>query len=86
MSDIKSLMNEKENIKKTMYMVLSSEGKTFVWNPQSKFQTRRKIQRVRLSYGGNVELTFSQPLPNRTSHLFTVEPTVDCLKSFSIVD
>jgi hypothetical protein len=39
-----------------------------------------------LTFGDNVELTFFHPLPSKTSKLFTVKPTVDCLESFSVVD
>ncbi len=73
-------------IKEMMNMFLTSKGRTFVWNPRSKFQVRRKIKDVRLTFGDNVELTFFHPLPSNTSKLFTVKPTVDCLKSFSVVD
>jgi len=73
-------------IKEIMNMILSSKGRTFVWNPRSKFQVRRKIKDVRLTFGDNVELTFFHPLPSKTSKLFTVKPTVDCLESFSVVD
>jgi hypothetical protein len=80
-------------IKEIMNMLLASKGRTFVWNPRSKFQARRKINDVRLTFGNNIELTFSHPLPrwdgsdwNRTSRLFTVEPTEECLSSFSVVD
>ena len=73
-------------IKEMMNMLLTSRGRTFVWNPRSKFQVRRKIKDVRLTFGDNVELTFFHPLPSKTSKLFTVKPTVDCLESFSVVD
>ena len=73
-------------IKEIMNMLLTSRGRTFVWNPRSKFQVRRKIKDVRLTFGDNVELTFFHPLPSKTSKLFTVKPTVDCLESFSVVD
>ena len=73
-------------IKEIMNMLLTSRGRTFVWNPRSKFQVRRKIKDVRLTFGDNVELTFFHPLPSNTSKLFTVKPTVDFLKSFSVVD
>jgi hypothetical protein len=73
-------------IKEMMNMFLTSRGRTFVWNPRSKFQVRRKIKDVRLTFGDNVELTFFHPLPSKTSKLFTVKPTVDCLESFSVVD
>jgi len=73
-------------IKEIMNMLLTSKGRTFVWNPRSKFQVRRKIKDVRLTFGDNVELTFFHPLPSKTSKLFTVKPTVDCLESFSVVD
>ncbi len=73
-------------IKEIMNMLLTSRGRTFVWNPRSKFQVRRKIKNVRLTFGDNVELTFFHPLPSKTSKLFTVKPTVDCLESFSVVD
>jgi hypothetical protein len=73
-------------IKEMMNMFLTSKGRTFVWNPRSKFQVRRKIKDVRLTFGDNVELTFFHPLPSKTSKLFTVKPTVDCLESFSVVD
>jgi len=73
-------------IKEIMNSLLTSKGRTFVWNPRSKFQVRRKIKDVRLTFGDNVELTFFHPLPSKTSKLFTVKPTVDCLESFSVVD
>ena len=73
-------------IKEIMNMLLSSKGRTFVWNPRSKFQVRRKIEDVRLTFGDNIELTFSEALPGKFTRLFTVEPTVDCLESFSVID
>tara|TARA_Y100000034_G_scaffold86645_1_gene103883 strand:- start:435 stop:683 length:249 start_codon:yes stop_codon:yes gene_type:complete len=73
-------------IKEIMNMILSSKGRTFVWNPRSKFQVRRKIKDVRLTFGGNIELTFFHPLKGKTSKLFTVEPTLGCLESFSVVN
>ena len=79
-------MTFKEIVKDRMNSALRSEGRTFVWNPRSKFNVRRKIKGVRLTFGGNVELSFFHPIEGRTSRLFTVTPSLDCLESFSIVD
>ena len=73
-------------IAERMNRAMASEGKTFVLNPRSKFNVKRKIKNVRLTFGGNIELTFFPPLPEKTSRLFTIEPTVDCMENFSIVD
>ena len=80
-------------IKEIMNSLLTSKGRTFVWNPRSKFQVRREIKDVRLTFGDNIELTFFHPLPrwdgsvwDRTSRLFTITPTVDCLENFRIID
>ena len=73
-------------IAERMNRAMASEGKTFVLNPHSKFNVKRKIKNVRLTFGGNIELTFFHPLPEKTSRLFTIEPTVDCMENFSIVD
>ncbi len=80
-------------IKEIMNSLLTSKGRTCVWNPRSKFQVRRKIKDVRLTFGDNIELTFFHPLPrwdgstwDRTSRLFTITPTVDCLENFRIID
>ena len=84
-------MTTEKNIKNRMNEAMSSNGRTFVWNPRSKFQVRRKIRNVRLTFGNNVELTFKTPLIDRsknvfTSRLFTIKPTLECLETFSIVD
>ena len=47
-----------EIIRNRMNKAMSSKGKTFFWNPTSKFHVKRKIKNVRLTFGGNVELTF----------------------------
>ncbi len=73
-------------IKNVMNSLMSSKGRTFVWNPRSKFNVRRKIKDVRLTFGGNVELTFFHPLKGRTSKLFTIEPTLSCMEDHCIVD
>ena len=73
-------------IKNVMNSLMTSKGRTFVWNPRSKFNVRRKIKDVRLTFGGNVELTFFAPLPSKTSRLFTIEPTMDCMDSFCIMN
>ena len=73
-------------IKDVMNSLMTSKGRTFVWNPRSKFNVRRKIKDVRLTFGGNVELTFFAPLPSKTSRLFTIEPTMDCMDSFCIMN
>ena len=73
-------------IAERMNRAMAAEGKTFVLNPRSKFNVKRKIKNVRLTFGGNIELTFFHPLPEKTSRLFTIEPTVDCMENFSIVD
>ena len=75
-----------EIINNRMNGAMTSRGKTFVWNPRSKFNVRRKIKNVRLTFGGNIELSFFHPIEGRTSRLFTVTPSLDCLESFSIVD
>ena len=73
-------------ISKRMNKAMASEGRTFVWNPTSKFHVKRKIRKVRLTLGGNIELTFFHPLKGRLSKLFTIEPTIDCMEDFCIVD
>ena len=73
-------------IRNGMNRAMSSKGKTFIWNPRSKFHVKRKIKDVRLTFGGNVELTFFDPLPSKPSRLFTIEPTLDCMDSFCIAD
>ena len=73
-------------IAERMNRAMASEGKTFVLNPRSKFNVKRKIKNVRLTFGGNIELTFFAPLPSKTSRLFTIEPTLDCMDSFCIAD
>ena len=45
-------------IAERMNRAMASEGKTFVLNPRSKFNVKRKIKNVRLTFGGNIELTF----------------------------
>jgi len=79
-------MTTEEIIKERMNRAMSSKGKTFFWNPRSKFHVKRKIKDVRLTFGGNVELTFFRPLPSKTSRLFTIEPTLDCMDGFCIAD
>ena len=73
-------------IAERMNRAMASEGKTFVLNPRSKFNVKRKIKNVRLTFGGNIELTFFHPLPEKTSRLFTIEPTVECMENFSMVN
>ena len=79
-------MTTAEIIRNRMNRAMSSKGSTFVWNPTSKFNVRRKIKNVRLTFGDNIELTFFHPLPSKTSKLFTIEPTLDCMDDFCIVD
>lgn len=79
-------MSTEEIIRNRMNRAMSSKGKTFFWNPTSKFHVKRKIKDVRLTFGGNIELTFFAPLPSKTSRLFTIEPTLDCMDSFCIAD
>lgn len=79
-------MTTAEIIRNRMNMAMSSKGSTFVWNPTSKFNVRRKIKDVRLTFGGNIELTFFHPLPSKTSRLFTIEPTLRCMESFCIMN
>ena len=79
-------MTTAEIIRNRMNRAMSSKGSTFVWNPTSKFNVRRKIKDVRLTFGGNVELTFFAPLPSKTSRLFTIKPTFECMEDFCIVD
>ena len=67
-------MTTEEIIKERMNRAMSSKGKTFFWNPRSKFHVKRKIKDVRLAFGNSVELTFFRPLPGKTSRLFTVAP------------
>ena len=74
------------SIKDAMNMLLSSKGRSFVWNPRSKFSVKRKIKDVRLTFGNNVELTFWRELPSMTSKLFTITPTAECMESFTIMD
>tara|TARA_Y100000034_G_scaffold62263_1_gene75545 strand:- start:374 stop:613 length:240 start_codon:yes stop_codon:yes gene_type:complete len=79
-------MTFEEIIKDRMNEAIDSKGRTFVWNPRSKFNIRRKIRNTRLTFGGNVELSFFHPIEGRTSKLFTIEPTLDCLDNFCIID
>ena len=79
-------MTLNEIINNRMNGAMTSRGKTFVWNPRSKFNIRRKIRNTRLTFGGNVELSFFHPIEGRTSKLFTIEPTLDCLDNFCIID
>jgi len=79
-------MTLNEIIKDRMNEAMDSKGRTFVWNPRSKFNIRRKIRNTRLTFGGNVELSFFHPIEGRTSKLFTIEPTLDCLDNFCIID
>ena len=73
-------------IKNVMNSLMTSKGRTFVWNPCSKFNVKRKIKNVRLTFGNNVELSFWHPLPSMTSKLFTITPTAECMESFTIMD
>jgi hypothetical protein len=73
-------------IRNKMNEAVDSKGRSFVWNHMSKHNVRRKILNTRLTFGGNVELTFKTPLPGRLSRLFTVEPTSDCMRNFVFVD
>ena len=79
-------MTTEEIINNRMNRAMTSRGKTFIWNPRSKFNVKRKIKNVRLTFGDNIELTFFHPLPSKTSKLFTIEPTLDCMDDFCIVD
>ena len=75
-----------ELIRDRMNIALASKGRTFVWNSRSKFNVKRKIKDVRLTFGNNVELSFWHPLPSMTSKLFTIAPTAECMESFTIMD
>ena len=75
-----------ERIKHGMNVAMTSKDRTFVWNPRSKFNVKRKIKDARLTLGGNIELTFFHPLPSKTSRLFTIEPTLDCMDGHCITD
>jgi|TARA_B100000959_G_scaffold44164_1_gene44547 hypothetical protein len=75
-----------EIIKERMNRALGSTGRTFVWNPRSRRNKSRKIRSTRLTFGGNVELTFFHPLPGKTSKLFTIVPTLDCMEDHCIID
>ena len=75
-----------EWIKNKMNEAIVSKGRSFVWNHMSKHNVRRKILNTRLTFGGNVELSFFHPIEGRTSKLFTIEPTLDCLDNFCIID
>ena len=79
-------MTTAEIIRNRMNRAMSSKGSTFDWNPTSKFNVRRKIKDVRLTFGGNIELTFFHQLPSKTSRLFTIEPTLRCMESFCIMN
>ena len=79
-------MTTEEIINNRMNRAMTSRGKTFILNPRSKFHVKRKIKNVRLTFGDNIELTFFHPLPSKTSKLFTIEPTLDCMDDFCIVD
>ncbi len=73
-------------IKNVMNSLMTSKGRTFVWNPRSKFNVRRKIKDVRLTFGNNVELAFFRPLPGRTSNLMTIAPKEASFQDFTIID
>ena len=75
-----------EIIKERMHKSMNSKGRTFIWNPTSNINVKRKIKDARLTFGGNVELTFFHPLPSKTSRLFTIEPTLDCMDGHCITD
>ena len=79
-------MSTEEIIRNRMNRAMSSKGKTFIWNPKSKFHVKRKIKEVRLTFGGNVELTFFHPLPSKRSRLFTIVPTWECMEDFCTVE
>ena len=51
-------MTTEEIINNRMNRAMTSRGKTFIWNPRSKFHVKRKIKNVRLTFGNNVELSF----------------------------
>ena len=74
-----------EIIKKRMNEALDSEGRTFVWNPRSKFNVKRKVRSTRLTLGGNIELTLFHPLPGRTSKLVTIEPTLSWMENHTFL-
>ena len=73
-------------IAERMNRAMASEGKTLVLNPRSKFNVKRKIKDVRLTFGNNIELSFWRALPSMTSKLFTITPTAECMESFTIMD
>ena len=75
-----------ERIKHGMNVAMTSKDRTFVWNPRSKFNVKRKIKDVRLTFGNNIELSFWRALPSMTSKLFTITPTAECMESFTIMD
>ena len=75
-----------ERIKHGMNVAMTSKGRPFVWNPRSKFNVKRKIKDVRLTFGNNIELSFWRALPSMTSKLFTITPTAECMESFTIMD
>ena len=77
---------ETKLIKNVMNTLMTSKGRTFVHNPRSKFNVKRKIKDVRLTFGNGVELTFFRPLPGKTSKLFTVVPVTDNFQDFTIID
>ena len=43
-------------IRNGMNRAMSSKGNTIIWNPRSKFNVKRKIKDVRLTFGNNIEL------------------------------
>ena len=65
---------------------MTSNGRTFVCNPRSNFNVRRKIKDLRLTFGNNVELTFFHPLPGRTSKLMTIAPKGASFQDFTIIN
>ena len=77
---------KKKLIKGIMNSLMTSKGRTFVWNPRSKFNVRRKIKDVRLTFGNSVELTFFRPLPGRTSRLMTIAPKGANFQDFTIIN
>ena len=77
---------KKKLIKGIMNSLMTSKGRTFVWNPRSKFNVRRKIKDVRLTFGNSVELTFFRPLPGRTSRLMTITPVGASFQDFTIIN
>ena len=66
-------MTFSKNIKDRMNMALASKGRTFVLNPRSKFQVRRKIKDVRLT------LNLLQGFQTKVRPLEVIATFIPCL-------